>query len=127
MIHGVGIDIVDVRRIERAILRWGERFVRRVYTPEEINYCRRKANPYDSYTVRFAAKEAFIKALRPDGPLPFADIGVVNGKAGRPEIRLSGKALRVFEESLRDGSIHVSLSHDSGCGVACVVIEERAP
>ena len=124
MIYGVGIDIVDVQRIEHAMKRWGERFTGRVFSPEEIDYCSKRSNPYNSYAARFAAKEAFIKALRPGTPLPFSDIGVVNEEMGQPEIRLSGKAGRVFEEALQKGSIHISLSHDMGCAVACVVIEE---
>ncbi|NOZ25089.1 MAG: holo-[acyl-carrier-protein] synthase [Nitrospirae bacterium] len=123
MIHGIGIDIVDVQRLEQAVRRWGGRFISRVFTPEEIAYCSGKANPYNSYAARFAAKEAFIKALRPDVPVSLREIGVINKESGRPEIRLYGDAGKVFSGMLGSGRIHLSLSHDRGCSIAAVVIE----
>ncbi len=123
MIHGIGIDVVDIGRLEQAITRWGERFVNRVFTPEEIRYCSAKADPYPSYAARFAAKEAFIKALRPVAPIPMREIGVVNGEGGGPGIRLSGSASEVFSGMLQRGRVHLSLSHDRGCSIASVVIE----
>ncbi len=123
MIHGIGIDIVDVKRIEQAVRRWGGRFVERVFTPEEIEYCLGRVNPYDSYAARFAAKEAFIKALDPGVPVFLREIGVVRAASGRPGIRLYGNAEEYFATALRNGRIHLSLSHDRGCSIASVVIE----
>ncbi|VAX34566.1 Holo-[acyl-carrier-protein] synthase [hydrothermal vent metagenome] len=123
MIHGIGIDIVDVQRLEQAIRRWGERFVERVFTPEEIKYCSGKASPYNSYAARFAAKEAFIKALKASEHIPFKEIGVMNKDTGQPEIRLYGNAGALFAEIFRNGRIYLSLSHDRGCSIASVVIE----
>ncbi len=123
MIHGTGIDIVDVQRLELAIRRWGEKFVERVFTPEEIKYCSGKANPYNSYAARFAAKEAFIKALKSGLPIPLKEIGVMNKGSGQPEIRLYGNAGRLFANMFHNGRIHLSLSHDRGCSIASVVIE----
>ncbi len=125
MIHGIGIDIVDVQRLEQAIRRWGKRFVERVFTPEEIKYCSGKATPYNSYAARFAAKEAFIKALKSSVPIPLKEIGVINRGSGQPEIRLYGNAGVLFAEIVRNGRIHLSLSHDRGCSIASVVIEEN--
>jgi holo-[acyl-carrier protein] synthase len=124
MLYGIGIDIVDVGRIEQAVRRWGERFCRRVYTDVEIEYCFARAYPYYSLAVRFAAKEAFIKAMGSGVPFPLTDIEVVNDEKGRPALRLYGKAEEVFINSLSDGRIHISLSHDRGCGIASVVIEK---
>ncbi len=123
MIHGTGIDIVDVQRLEQAVRRWGKRFVERVFTTEEIKYCSGKANPYNSYAARFAAKEAFIKALKSSLPIPLKEIGVINRGSGQPEIRLYGNAGVLFAEIVRNGRIHLSLSHDRGCSIASVVIE----
>jgi len=127
MVHGIGIDIVDVKRLEQAVRRWGERFVERVFTPEEIEYCSGKANPYNSYAARFAAKEAFIKALKSDLPVSLKEIGVMNKGSGQPEISLYGNAGELFARLLRNGRIHLSLSHDRGCSIASVVIEVDDP
>jgi holo-[acyl-carrier protein] synthase len=124
MIYGIGIDIVDVKRIEGAIGKWGQKFIERVYTVREAEYCLSKAYPFQSFAVRFAAKEAFIKAFKTDRPVAFRDIEtVIEGNTGRPTIRLSGKVKDVFDELLKDGAVHLSLSHDNSMGAAFVVIE----
>ena len=95
MILGIGTDLVDIRRIERMILRHGDRFLRRVFTATERELAERRANRAATYAKRFAAKEACAKALGTgfrDGVF-FRDLGVVNLASGRPTMRLTGAAL----------------------------------
>ncbi|HET6514927.1 MAG TPA: holo-ACP synthase [Thermodesulfovibrionales bacterium] len=124
MIHGVGIDIVEIERIRKAVDRWGEKFLRRIFTDREIAYCYERKNPFPSLAVRFAAKEAFIKASGSETVLPLTDIEVFNSVNGRPSIRARGR-LEGFltEHSLRE--VHVSLSHEREYGIAFVLLEKR--
>jgi holo-[acyl-carrier protein] synthase len=123
MIIGIGVDIVDVRRIERIIVRWQERFLRRVFTPNEIKYCNNKKNPAQRFATRFAAKEAIIKALFPRGEhgTSYRDVEIAQ-KDGRPCANLSGEAKRQAA-GMAVRNIHVMLSHDGNYGIANVVIE----
>jgi holo-[acyl-carrier protein] synthase len=123
MIHGIGIDMVKVERMKKAVERWGDRFLRRVFTDDEIAYAYRKAEPWLSLSVRFAAKEAFIKAAGSEMPVLFTDVEVLNSGNGRPFIRVKGGAGTLFtQEAIR--CVHVSLSHEREYGVACVVLEK---
>jgi holo-[acyl-carrier protein] synthase len=100
MILGLGSDLVDIRRIEQAIERFGERFLDRIFTPVERARCDRQARPAAGYARRFAAKEAGAKALGTgfrDGVF-WRDLGVVNLPSGKPSLRLTGGALRRLEE-----------------------------
>jgi holo-[acyl-carrier protein] synthase len=78
MIYGTGIDIVQTERIREAVDRWGERFLARIFTQDEISYAYKKKDPFLPLSVRFAAKEAFIKALSHDQNIPLIDIEVRN-------------------------------------------------
>ena len=100
MILGLGSDLVDIRRIEQAIERFGERFLDRIFTSVERARCDRQARPAAGYARRFAAKEAGAKALGTgfrDGVF-WRDLGVVNLPSGKPSLRLTGGALRRLEE-----------------------------
>jgi len=121
MILGIGTDIIDVERIKAAIAK--DAFKQKVYSQREIDYCD-AGRKEESYAVRFAAKEAFFKALGTgwEGDMLITEVEVVNDKAGKPEIILSGEALRVFKEK-GGAKVHVSLSHDKQKAVAFVVIE----
>jgi holo-[acyl-carrier protein] synthase len=122
MIHGIGIDLVKIDRLREAAERWGKRFLERVYTEGELSYCYERKNPYLSLAVRFAAKEALIKAAGSGAPVSMRDIEVVNYCTGKPSIRVSGKLREFFsEKGILDA--HVSLSHEREFGVACVVLE----
>jgi holo-[acyl-carrier protein] synthase len=123
MIIGIGVDIVDVRRIERIVVRWQDRFLRRVFTDNEIRYCNNKKNPAQRFATRFAAKEAFIKAIYPKGVerIDYREIEI-GEKDRRPVINLQGK-VKVEAEKLAIKTIHVMLSHDGNYGIANVVIE----
>ena len=122
MIYGIGIDIVKNVRIRQAVERWGKRFLDRVFTAEEIAYAFRKGDPYHALSVRFAAKEAFIKAFSPDDVVALTDVEIRNQENGKPLLQIRGRT----GESLKKKSvhkIHVSLSHEKDFSVACVIIE----
>jgi len=126
----VGVDLVEIARIERAIERWGERFLRRVYTPYEIAHCRGRI---PELAVRFAAKEAVSKALGVGiwwrGGISWLDAEVRADPLGKPEVFLYGRA-RTRAESLGVGVWAVSLSHTGEHAIAMVVAtrgEQPAP
>ncbi len=123
MIHGIGVDIVEIDRIRDAVERWGERFLRRVFTQREIAYSYRKKEPYRPLSVRFAAKEAFIKAISAETHLAWTEIEVINKEGGQPLIEVKGRLKTFFEErSIK--RVHLSMSHERKYGVACVVVEK---
>jgi len=124
MIYGVGIDIVDVSRIERALERWGDRFLRRIFTSSEREYCRGKAKPASRFALRFAAKEGFLKALGlglREG-LSFHHIEVVNTLRGRPSLNLHGRAKELCQ-ARGVKKCFLSLSDDGLNAIAMVVLE----
>jgi holo-[acyl-carrier protein] synthase len=122
MIYGIGIDIVKIERMRAAVERWGSRFLQRVFTENEIAYAYGKKDPYLSLSVRFAAKEALIKAIGSEIPVSLSDIEVMNQGNGRPFIKVKGDIETFFtRKSLR--TAHVSLSHEREYGIACVVVE----
>jgi holo-[acyl-carrier protein] synthase len=122
MIHGVGVDLVRIERLREVAEKWGPRFLERVYTEGELSYCFKKKNPYLSLAVRFAAKEALIKATGADVPVAMREIEVVNYDTGKPSIRVRGRLGSYFEKRGIQG-IHLSLSHEREYGIACVVLE----
>ncbi len=127
MILGVGVDLVEVPRMQRILDRpWGRRFIERVFCPEEIAVCDGAARPAEAYAARFAAKEAVVKAFGTGfskGITPAA-IVVCGGERTRPTIRLQTKAL-ALAESMNVSGIHVSLTHTAGAACAMVVIEKK--
>jgi holo-[acyl-carrier protein] synthase len=123
MIYGIGIDIVRIKRMKQVVEKWGQRFLKRVFTSEELSYCLQKSNPYLSLAVRFAAKEAMIKAIGSAIPVAFIDIEVMRIDTGRPFLKVSGN-LEAFFQKNRIKSAHLSLSHEHDYGVACVVLEQ---
>jgi holo-[acyl-carrier protein] synthase len=123
MIYGIGIDIVKIERMEKVVKKWGEKFLTRVFTEGEISYCYKKKIPYLSLSVRFAAKEAFIKAIGSGIPLSFSDIEVLNSDRGKPFLKVSGKLEDFFEKN-QIKKVHLSLSHEHEYGVAVVVLEQ---
>ena len=121
MIRGIGVDMVAVARLEGAMRRWGERFMRRVFTPRERAQVMSSPFPVEGLAARFAAKEAFLKALGKGlFEIPFIDIEVVREQRGRPFFVLHGRAREVVPSGIR---IHLSLSHDAGMAIAFVVLE----
>ncbi|GAB4420460.1 MAG: holo-ACP synthase [Thermodesulfovibrionales bacterium] len=123
MIYGIGIDLVKIGRMKDVVDKWGKRFLDRVFTEGEIAYCYEKKDPYLSLSVRFAAKEALIKAIGAMVAIPLTDIEVVNQDGGRPVIKTCGR----LEQFLKDNliyQVHLSLSHERDYGIACVVLEK---
>src|ERR1700751_113344 len=100
MILGTGVDLAEVARIRQAITRHGERFVQRIYTSGEIAYVERKANRFERYAGRFAAKEAGMKAIGTGWKrgVRWQDFEVANPPSGRPTLRLHGEAARIAEK-----------------------------
>ncbi len=122
MIYGVGIDLVKIERMREVVEKWGRKFLERVFTEGEILYCYEKKEPYLSLAVRFAAKEALIKAMGSEVSVPLTDIEVMNFGSGKPFIKVNGKLEKFFKEKSIIQT-HLSLSHEREYGVACVVIE----
>jgi holo-[acyl-carrier protein] synthase len=123
MIYGIGIDIVKIERMRKVVEKWGQRFLERVFTESEISYCYEKREPYLSLAVRFAAKEAMIKAMGSAAPVSLTDIEVVNVETGRPFLKANGK-LEDFLKKKLIRRAHLSLSHEHEYGIACVVLEK---
>lgn len=121
-----GNDIIKVSRIKESIEKIGETFVKRVYTEEEISYCEsRRMCKYQSYAVRFAAKEAVYKALSPkEGLSSWREVEVKRLENGKPVVHLKG-ALAEYAKSrgISDENIEISLSHDDDYAIATAVIE----
>lgn len=124
MIIGIGTDIVAIRRFQRFVDENNTAILHRLFTKQEIDYCCVKKSSAASYAARFAAKEAFMKALGTglrDG-LSWQDMEVVNDSQGKPELNLTARAKELFEER-RIGSTFLSLSHDGDNAIAMVVLE----
>ena len=124
MIVGIGIDLVEVDRMERAISRHPERLVRRVFTETEQRECADRAKSAMHYAVRFAAKEAFMKAvgLGLRGGMRWRDVGVVHAPSGQPHLELQGRAAERMRE-LGARHAHVSLTHTDNHASAVVILE----
>lgn len=124
MIVGTGIDIAEVPRIRQAIERFGERFLRRIYTEGEIRYCERKANRVERYAARFAAKEAAMKALGTgwNYGVRWRDCEVVRQPGGRPTMKFHGRAAE-FAQKLSVTNAALSLTHTSEQAMAQVILE----
>jgi len=123
MIYGVGIDLVKIERMKGVVEKWGQRFLDKVFTKEEISYCYDKKDPYLSLAARFAAKEALVKAIGSADPISLTDIEVVNRDTGKPFIKINGKLKDFFKEKSIKRA-HLSLSHEHEYGVACVILEQ---
>ena len=124
MIVGIGIDLAEVSRIREAIERHGQRFIQRIYTEKEIAYVERKANKYERYAARFAAKEAGMKAVGTGWKrgVRWRDFEVTNLPSGRPTLQLHGAAAK-FAESLGVRNIALSITHTAAQGMAIVILE----
>ncbi len=127
MIIGIGSDLCDVRRIQRVIERHGERFLARIFTATERARAERRANRFETYAKRFAAKEACAKALGTGlrAGVFWRDMGVVNLASGRPTMKLTGGALRRLQSITPAGceaSIDVTITDEGPMAQALVII-----
>ena len=125
MIVGTGVDLAEVPRIRASIERYGEKFIRRIYTPAEIAYVERKANKYERYAARFAAKEAGMKAIGTGWRhgVTWQDFEVANLRSGKPTLLLHGAAAG-FAEKLGVKNISLSITHTAELGMAHVILED---
>jgi holo-[acyl-carrier protein] synthase len=128
MIYGIGVDLVNITRLSRAIDRWGNRFIGRVFTPQEIDFCIQSRRSVFRFALRFAAKEAFSKALGTGmrRGIRWRDIEVFHHPSGRPDLAIAGKALMVCRKE-GISRWHVSLSDEDDYGIAVVVLEKHSP
>jgi len=125
MIVGTGIDIAEVPRIREVIERHGERFLKRIFTEGEIQYCESKANRVERYAARFAAKEAGMKAIGTgwNHGVRWRDIEVARKPGERPTLVLHGKAAE-FAAKLGATNIALSLTHTAEQAFAQVILEK---
>ncbi|GIK60934.1 MAG: holo-ACP synthase [Ignavibacteriota bacterium] len=121
MVLGLGIDIIEIDRIRQSIENYGERFLNKVFTPEEIRYCNSKFNKFQHYAARFAAKEAVYKALTSGwkSGLRWKDIEIQNDSAGMPSINTSGKLKSFLSE---DAQLRISISHSESYVTSVAII-----
>lgn len=125
MICGVGIDQVENIRVEKIIKKWGETFLNRIFSDEEIRYCEKHVNSSPHYGVRFAAKESFLKALGIGLGMgvKLSDIEVVNDENGKPSLRLGGEAQNQIDNKMIT-KVHLSLTHTKNYSTAVVLLEK---
>ncbi len=125
MIVGMGVDIIEVPRVRAAIERFGERFLRRLFTPGEIRYCESKANKHERFAARFAAKEAALKAIGTglSRGISWQDVEIVREPSGRPTLSFTGRAAE-FAKRLGVRRSSVSLSHTEQVAFAQVILED---
>ncbi|MDR0330213.1 MAG: holo-ACP synthase [Chitinispirillales bacterium] len=124
-IKGVGVDIAEIYRISNIIARYGDKFINRIYTPAEAGFCARAGSPERHFAGRWAAKEAFYKAL-PEALQRFSSwqsIQILSGAGGRPIVDVCGEALRLEMGRAGVAAVHLSITHERVYCVAAVVIE----
>jgi holo-[acyl-carrier protein] synthase len=126
MLAGLGLDLTEIPRIQRALDTFGERFQRRVFTDAERAFCLERAFPARHFAARFAAKEAALKALRVPKGLSWHEIEVVGGGNKVPSLQLSGRA---HEAAVTLGvtELHLTISHTDDVAAAVVIALAGAP
>ena len=125
MIIGIGTDIIEIERIKKAIERRSGLLVK-IFTPKERNYCLGRENPWPSFSARFAAKEAVMKALGAGfSQCSFSEIEIRRNHQGKPQIYLSGRALNLAKKQ-GINYWHLSLSHNKNHSLAFAIAEKRA-
>ena len=122
MIDGIGVDIVEVDRIRKTMKKFGDRFIKKIFTELQIRYCTSKKNSYQHFAARFAAKEAVAKAMSTgwSGAFRWKNVEVSNDVSGKPSIVLYG----VVKKNLKGNKVMLSISHTKNIVVACAVIGE---
>jgi len=121
VIQGIGVDIIEIQRIQSSITQFGDTFLRKIFTDAEIAYCRSRKNPAQHFAARFAAKEAVSKALATgwSGEFEWKNVEVTNELSGKPNVILHGITAKALEKS----AVYLSLSHSDVSVVAFAVIE----
>jgi holo-[acyl-carrier protein] synthase len=131
MVFGIGIDIIEIDRVQKSIEKYGEHFLNKIYTPGELEYCLNKTNKYQHFAARFAAKEAVYKALSSEKDNPesensaanvgWQDIEILNEPNGMPVVKVFGKIKKLLNG---ERSLKISISHSRDY-VTCVAIVFR--
>ena len=126
MVLGSGVDIIEVDRVKQAIKKWGDSFLKKVFTDKEVAYSKKRRFAYQHLAARFATKEAVLKAfgggwLR---NLPWKDVEIVNDKNGKPGINLYGEAKKVYNKKNIE-KIVVSMSHTKEYAVANAILIKK--
>jgi len=122
LLKGIGLDIVEVSRVKKAVQKWEGRFLHKVFTPGEVSYCLEDRVSYHSLAARFAAKEAAVKALGVGFQgVSWQEIEITNDEWGKPYLHLSGQALAIAQKQGVE-KIFVSLSHSQEYAVAQVIL-----
>lgn len=127
-VYGIGIDMVRIDRVEAGLVRWGDRFLEKVFTAFEKQACGAKKNRAACFALRFAAKEAFAKAVGTGvrAPLYWKDMEIRNDPSGKPLLMLSERA-RAFVHALGVHAWHISLTDDGLYGAAVALLETHDP
>ena len=120
-VYSVGVDLIEIERVDQLLEKYGEKFLKRIYTEVEIKYCSKKQNK-GSFAARFAAKEAVFKAtgLGLGKSMTWKDVEVINDEQGKPEVKLYGRTAEI----LADKTIQLSLSHSRDAAIAIVVVHD---
>jgi holo-[acyl-carrier protein] synthase len=120
MIKGIGIDICDIKKLAKAV-KGSKKFILRVYSAKEIEYCSAKKHGMLNYAGRFAAKEAFIKAVANDKSIRLNEIEIINDSHGKPEIQLNSKIRAILKRN-KASRLSLSITHTQAAAAAVCVI-----
>ncbi len=126
MISGIGIDLVEISRMKKLILNYQERILNRVFTAQEKAFCEKKANKFQHYAARFAAKEAFLKALGIGlgKDIHWKDAEVKNTKEGSPILIFSQNVKQKLKK-LRIYKVYLSITHERNFAISLVILERK--
>jgi len=122
-VTAIGVDIIETERIKKAIERWGEHFLFRIFTPAEVAYCQAKEQAHFSFAARFAVKEAVIKAIGTGltSNVRWTSIEIVNDRKGKAEVRLGERV----KEVIGDKRILISMSHTHQYAIGEAILIDR--
>jgi holo-[acyl-carrier protein] synthase len=123
-VQGIGVDVVDVKRMKIALDAWGAKLIKKMFTEMEVAYCQSKKKPHEHFAARFAAKEAVSKAMKTgwSGKFRWRDVEISNDPSGAPKVILHD----FVAEELAQCQVHISLSHTENTVVAFAIIEKNA-
>lgn len=123
MVEGIGVDVVEISRVGQVVSRWGDHFLRKIFTEREIAYARARKNPLHHFAARFAVKEAVAKAISTGwrGDFRWKDVEVENEPGGKPSVVLGGG----LKSRLEDVKIHISISHSENVVVGFAIVERN--
>lgn len=123
VVEGIGVDVVEISRVGEVVNRWGDHFLRKIFTEREIAYARARKNPLHHFAARFAVKEAVAKAISTGwrGDFRWKDVEVENEPGGKPSVVLGGG----LKSRLEDVKIHISISHSENVVVGFAIVERN--